>query len=147
MPDGRICLGCGTLVVGMTSQRCAPCERMDEEHRVEERRAYGRAGKDTSPRARRRRRVYQSPEWKAVRLRVIQRDGSCRLCGSTARLTVHHITPAADDDMAALDPDNLVTLCSTCHGRIDGPKAARARKAAQARRARAPRGIGRHKAS
>ena len=142
MPDGRICLGCGTLVVGMTVERCAPCERAADVQRVEERRAYGRAMKDTGPRARHRRRVYQSPAWKAVRLRVIQRDGACRLCGSTTRLTVHHLTPAADDDAAALDMDNLVTLCAACHGRIDGPKAARHRAAARARARRRPRPIG-----
>jgi 5-methylcytosine-specific restriction protein A len=142
MPEGRICLGCGSLVVGMTAQRCAPCERAADVQRVEERRAYGRAMKDTGPRARRRRKVYQSPEWKAIRLRVIARDGACRLCGSTARLTVHHLTPAADDGAAALDMDNLVTLCAPCHGRIDGPKAARAKARARARRRRMPRAIG-----
>ena len=143
MPEGRICLGCGALVVGMTAQRCAPCERAADVQRVEERRAYGRTMKDTGQRARRRRKVYDSPAWKATRARVIARDGgACRLCGSTVRLTVHHIVPAADDDAAALDMDNLVTLCAACHGRIDGPKAARAKAAARARRRRTPRIIG-----
>lgn len=142
MPDGRICLGCGTLVVGMTSQRCAPCQRDREVQQVEERRAYGRRAKDTNARGRARRRVYDSPEWKRVRELVKQRDGSCQLCGATSRLTVHHIRPVADDDARALDMDNLVTLCRTCHGRVDGPKAAGHAARARARAARRPRPIG-----
>jgi 5-methylcytosine-specific restriction endonuclease McrA len=56
-------------------------------------------------------------QWQRVRRAVRQRDGdACRNCGASgewARLSVHHLLPAAlggTDDMA-----NLVTLCSTCH--------------------------------
>lgn len=142
MPEGRICLGCGSLMVGMTSHRCAPCERDREAQQVEERRAYGRASKDTSARGRARRRVYDSPEWKAMRQRVMLRDGACRLCGTTRSLTVHHVRPAADDGAGALDMDNLVTLCRRCHGRVDGPKAAKHKRARAAGTPR-PRTIGR----
>lgn len=143
MPSGRICLGCGTLVVGMTAERCGPCDDLAHTHRVEARRAEGKAAKDASPRGRARRAVYRSREWKAVRLRVIQRDGgTCRLCGTDQRLTVHHIRPAADDMAAALDPDNLVTLCARCHGMVDGGKAARTKAARKRAKAARPRIIG-----
>jgi 5-methylcytosine-specific restriction endonuclease McrA len=32
-------------------------------------------------------------------------------------LTVHHIKPVRLAPDLALDPDNLVTLCRSCHGR------------------------------
>lgn len=143
VPSGRICLGCGSLVVGMAADRCPPCQRDHAEHRQAERQAYrvrSRKAKDTHARGRSRRKVYDDPRWREVRALVIQRDGACRACGTTERLTVHHLAPAADDMAAALDPANLVTLCRRCHGRLDGPKA-------NARRARAingrpPRRIG-----
>ena len=142
MPDGRICLGCGTLVVGMTAQRCAPCERADELHREEVRRAYRGRKAGPTQRGKARRALYDTPEWRAVRARVVQRDGACRMCGSTERLSVHHLTPAADDMAAALDMDNLVTLCRVCHGRVDGGKSARARQGSRRIAGQPPRIIG-----
>jgi 5-methylcytosine-specific restriction protein A len=143
MPSGRICLGCGSLVVGMDTERCAPCITQAAEDRATVRRAYRRSGKDLHARGVKRRKVYDHPAWREVRKRVIQRDGACRMCGATERLTVHHIRAAADDDAGALDMDNLVTLCAPCHGRVDGPKAARAARKRAARNAYAPRIIGR----
>ena len=145
VPSGSICLGCGALVLGMTARRCPPCQRDHAAQQVEERRAYGRRAKDTHARGRKRRKVYDDPRWREVRALVIQRDGMCRLCGATARLTVQHMNPAADDMEAALDPANLVTLCAPCHGRVDGPKAARTKAAARARARRKPRVIGRRR--
>ena len=142
MPDGRICLGCGTLVVGMTAERCAPCETMERDDRARVRRAYGGRKAGPTARGKRRRALYDTPQWREVRARVKQRDGACRMCGTTANLTVHHIRPAADDEAAALDMDNLVTLCRKCHGRIDGGKSARARAAGSPAKYRRPRVIG-----
>ena len=61
----------------------------------------------------------RSPEWKALRQQALQRDGhKCCLCGSTARLNVHHIFCRKFFGDLKLDIDNLLTVCSKCHFRI-----------------------------
>ncbi len=63
-------------------------------------------------------------EWPDVRERVISRDsGKCQFCGFEGQLSVHHILryhgfDAADKDKAN-DCQNLVSLCSTCHGKFE----------------------------
>jgi 5-methylcytosine-specific restriction endonuclease McrA len=56
--------------------------------------------------------------WQRTRKAVRRRDGeACRNCGSTARLSVHHLLPAAlggSDDMS-----NLITLCGVCHPQFE----------------------------
>lgn len=44
--------------------------------------------------------------------------GSCRCCGSTLDLNVHHIVSYHDKHELELDPNNLVTLCREHHFRI-----------------------------
>lgn len=60
---------------------------------------------------------YFQPEWRKVRLEVLQRDQSiCRECGKAVSgrdAHVHHNLPRA---LGGRDvPENLVTLCSGCH--------------------------------
>ena len=58
-----------------------------------------------------------SRTWLRVRRRILDRDGyRCRECGKPGRLEVHHRVPLARGG-AALDPDNLLTLCACCHKR------------------------------
>ena len=53
--------------------------------------------------------------WVTLRRRVKDRDGwRCRECGGVGRLDAHHITPVSRGG-AALDPDNVITLCQPCH--------------------------------
>jgi 5-methylcytosine-specific restriction endonuclease McrA len=57
---------------------------------------------------------YGLREWKAVRTAIIERDRSrCAVCGADGHLHVHHI----DRDPTNDAPDNLITLCETCHAR------------------------------
>ncbi len=86
------CLGCGQLAAG---SRCRTCNA-------------------ASP--------YQQPAWRRVSRAVAARDGSCRLCGSTHRLSAHHIT--ARDEGGADMPNNLVALCVACHARLEARKRA-----------------------
>lgn len=60
-------------------------------------------------------RFYQRKKWRSVRKRAMDRDGEeCVECGSENNLLVHHIEPLPEGP--EFDMDNLVTLCSACHG-------------------------------
>jgi 5-methylcytosine-specific restriction endonuclease McrA len=67
--------------------------------------------------------------WSKQRRKCLERDDyTCRVCGTDQseigqEPSVHHITPRTEFDgtpreMNALD--NLVALCPTCHGRLEG---------------------------
>lgn len=68
--------------------------------------------------------------WRRRAQRVKQRDGmTCRRCGRhrdelhhNERLSVHLDPALAGNHDAASDHD-CITLCSTCHGTIDAPRA------------------------
>jgi hypothetical protein len=68
-------------------------------------------------------RFYTSPEWLAVRERVLARDGNActvrRLLGGRCSgvLHVHHIEARVDRPDLALDEDNLGTACARHHPR------------------------------
>ena len=50
-------------------------------------------------------------QWQRTRAAVRARDGHrCRVCGTTEKLSVHHIRPGAGDH-----PSNLITLCRKHH--------------------------------
>lgn len=64
--------------------------------------------------------------WEEIRQQVLKRDAyRCSLCGKTGspalQLHVHHKKPfrSFSDPAAANDPSNLVTLCETCHQRVE----------------------------
>jgi 5-methylcytosine-specific restriction endonuclease McrA len=42
---------------------------------------------------------------------ILQRDeNKCRICGSTKRIKVHHISPQGPST-----PENLIAICDICH--------------------------------
>lgn len=57
-------------------------------------------------------------QWKRIRAAVRRRDGNaCAVCGSSEKLSVHHVIPArlgGSDEM-----DNLVTVCVLHHRQAD----------------------------
>jgi len=61
--------------------------------------------------------------WRKNRKKALDRDNrECQNCGDTEELHVHHITPVVEFD--SNDPskhrlENLVTLCSTCHPKVE----------------------------
>lgn len=61
----------------------------------------------------------RSPDWAAVRDAHIAREPSCRACGGTDHLQVHHIRPFHLHPELELAQDNLITLCEhpshDCH--------------------------------
>lgn len=135
MPSGRICLGCGTLVVGLTGDRCAPCQPVHQAQTAERRRILGKGNghKRLTARKRARDAIYKDPRWARARRAAIARDGGCVLCGVGYTLTVHHRVPVLDDPALVFDLDNLVTLCRRCHGRVDGGRANVKRNVSDAR--------------
>lgn len=65
---------------------------------------------------------YYGPRWHLIRREIRARDeNTCRDCGLvqiSPGLDVHHIVPRAafgGDHEASNHPDNLVTLCKSCH--------------------------------
>ena len=61
------------------------------------------------------RRGIDRKRWRVTRRAVLERDGyRCRKCGRPGRLEVDHIRSVKSGG-AALDPNNLQTLCRSCH--------------------------------
>lgn len=68
--------------------------------------------------------LYRSPAWKALRLRILARDGhECQMqhpgCLGYAT-TVDHIVPRVVDPDLAMVPDNLRAACTSCNERSGG---------------------------
>lgn len=69
--------------------------------------------------------LYEIPEWKWLRRRILRRDSSaCRHCSMSQKdhmekygseLEVHHIIPVSEHPEGKFDPSNLITLCVGCH--------------------------------
>ncbi|MBU3905356.1 MAG: HNH endonuclease [Nanoarchaeota archaeon] len=52
--------------------------------------------------------------WKNIQKMVLKRDNNqCALCGSIGALEIHHKKEKNNN------LDNLITLCSKCHGRVE----------------------------
>jgi len=61
-------------------------------------------------------RYISSPEWRSLRLKVLERDQHCcQTCLSTDDLEVHHKTYVR---LGNEDLEDLITLCSECHEAI-----------------------------
>jgi 5-methylcytosine-specific restriction endonuclease McrA len=92
MTLARVCPGCGVLVAVGTRGRCARCAKP-------QRSGSSRPEIDTAA-------------WQKLRRAARMRDGDrCVRCGSSARLSVHHAVEGSNL------LDDLLTLCSRCHGR------------------------------
>ena len=72
--------------------------------------------------------AYRGAGWQKIRATILARDNyACQECGKTVEeelmdfardLSVHHIIPFrffGEDHARANQPENLVTLCATCH--------------------------------
>ena len=72
--------------------------------------------------------LYQSPEWRSLRDKIIIRDRACDLAHPdyeirTGRVIVHHINPLTVDDILEQRPnvfnmDNLITMSFDTHQAI-----------------------------
>ena len=70
-----------------------------------------------------RQQIYLTPRWRRLRAAIIERDlFQCCKCGIPPdRFEVDHIQAIADGG-AVWDPDNLQTLCPSCHRAKHSPK-------------------------
>jgi len=66
-----------------------------------------------------RRHPFFTEEWHDTREFVLERDdGKCQECGVEEEIMhVHHVIPRREGGPDA--PENLVTLCQSCHGIIE----------------------------
>lgn len=66
-------------------------------------------------------RFFGSTAWKSLRKLTRERDGyCCRACGShRARLHGHHIKPWDTHPHLRLDENNIVTLGTCCHAKVE----------------------------
>lgn len=63
--------------------------------------------------------LYSKTEAKEWFRKVYSRDGKlCRVCLSDLKTQVHHILPIRLYPLLALDPNNGIVLCQTCHKKI-----------------------------
>ena len=67
---------------------------------------------------------YNTREWRELREMIRGRDKwRCQLCGISVRekgaSQVDHIIPRRTAPALALDPNNLRTLCRSCHNKFD----------------------------
>jgi 5-methylcytosine-specific restriction enzyme A len=77
---------------------------------------------DKYKRNREARTFYKSKAWEKCRKVVLQRDNYlCRKCLEQGRIApadmVHHIEELTDNPELALNEDNLISLCNTCHNK------------------------------
>jgi 5-methylcytosine-specific restriction endonuclease McrA len=63
--------------------------------------------------------VIGTARWRKLAQQVKMRDGGCVRCHTTLGLTVHHVVPVRTAPELAFDPSNLVTLCRSCHARVE----------------------------
>ena len=99
---------CGALVP--KPGRCPDCQRADDRRRNRKRVESGRT----------------TAAWQRLRAAAIHRDNyTCQRCGvsGTVKTLTVHLRPELGGNHRAATLDDLVTLCRSCHGKTDAPRA------------------------
>jgi 5-methylcytosine-specific restriction endonuclease McrA len=103
MPLLHACPNCGTAKVG--TGRCTRCTKQHNRQR-------NQRTKHTE--------IWNTPAWRQTRALVLTRDDhTCTRCGKPGTIAHHH------HYHDPFNPDTCTTLCHTCSGVIDAPKANR----------------------
>jgi len=108
MPIRYLCRGCRAMIA--KPGRCQNCQRADNRERNERRRVSGRA----------------TARWQDLRLACFERDGwACRRCGQagTRHTLTAHLRPELRGNHWIATLTDVVTLCRSCHGATDAPRA------------------------
>jgi 5-methylcytosine-specific restriction endonuclease McrA len=102
---------------------CPKCARaMPLDHRCgEPRPARPAPPPDEAERIRRKRKRkrYDTAAWSKLSARAIARYGACHNCGRVNDLTAH-LPPERGEDHARAQLRDVVVLCRSCHGKVDG---------------------------
>lgn len=98
MSTATFCLDCRTITP--TGPRCPACARKRNQTRDE-----------ASP--------YKTRRWRQVSTAVRRQAGHCTVCGSTRRLTVHHLQGRDDADIGR---GPFEVLCASCHSSYEADK-------------------------
>lgn len=61
---------------------------------------------------------YRSTEWRKLSKKLLKERPVCEVCGMNYSTDVHHRFPVADYPELALEEDNLIALCRSCHAKI-----------------------------
>lgn len=66
--------------------------------------------------------IYSTAKWIKFSNRIMKRDNyECQICRSNdCRLNAHHIYPAKEYPSLFWEDSNIVTLCPSCHMKIEG---------------------------
>ena len=109
---GRICVDCGEITFSPVAGRCERCSprhaAREKARRAAKQRALG----------------HTTRAWRRLSDAVIARDGRCRRCGRGDDLTAHFIPGGRHTSRL----EDYVTLCRSCRGSVDAPRARRARQ-------------------
>lgn len=115
--DMKVLRSCSCGAIATTGSRCAKCQKLDDARRNDKRKRDGR----------------NKAAWRRLRKVVIARDGGkCTRCGRTYPLSVHSLAGGYH----ILNADLYVTLCYSCHGSVDAPKASSRERPATASEAK-----------
>ncbi|KYH35843.1 HNH endonuclease [Clostridium tepidiprofundi DSM 19306] len=113
----KTCPMCGK-VIDYNQKYCEECEKKYEQEKTEKNRYYDKYYRDKEGIE-----FYNSKEWNRVKKMVKTRDhGLCRLCLMNDKINfvdvVHHIVERKENKELALDPDNCICLCNSCHNYV-----------------------------
>ena len=106
------CRRCRTLIP-FRETYCDSCQKLINAHKKE-----GLKNKKAEA-------LLKTGTWKSLRKDIITRDkGCCVLCFKQGiieyrKLQVHHIIKRTEDESLAYEPSNLVTLCRSCHEKVE----------------------------
>ncbi|HBJ2612659.1 TPA: HNH endonuclease [Clostridium botulinum] len=113
----KLCPGCGKLI-DYYSRYCIDCSNKYKEKNKIRHKQYKANRTDKKEQ-----RFYVSKAWLRFREVIKQRDkGLCKLCLSKGNIkymdTVHHIEELKDCWDKRLNPNNLISLCESCHKKV-----------------------------
>jgi 5-methylcytosine-specific restriction protein A len=75
--------------------------------------------------------LYQLPEWRALKKKVLNDMPFCCYCGigkNESRLEVHHVVPPRGDRDLFFDYSNCISVCPDCHSKITAIEISNRRK-------------------
>ncbi|WP_270940892.1 HNH endonuclease signature motif containing protein [Romboutsia lituseburensis] len=113
----KMCARC-QKIIDYGNRYCKECQEIEDAKNKQRCRNYNKNKRDKESQA-----FYNSKDWKSVVEVVKNRDkGLCLHCLFNNKISyynvVHHIEELNENKDKALDIDNLICLCHSCHAKI-----------------------------